>query len=237
MAIFGLFRKKTSISDSGILKDSVDRHTHILPGVDDGIKRIIESLKVLKYLETEGVTTVWCTPHIMEDIPNTTEDLKRKFEELRSAYKGTIKLELAAEYMIDPLFGEFLRNKDIFTMEENMVLVETSMHTPPYNMKDILSEMLSMGYFPLLAHAERYTYLKKKDYNELRTMGVRLQLNFGSLVGFYGSTVKAKALFLLEHGMYHCSGSDCHGFKRMVEEYNTRCLSSKTVLQLKEIVQ
>ncbi len=237
MAIFRLFEKKTSISNSGILSSSVDRHTHILPGVDDGIRKIKESLTVLEYLENQGVSVVWCTPHIMEDIPNTTDELKHKFDELKQAYNGPIRLKLAAEYMIDTLLTERLKDDDLLTMEDNMILVETSMHTPPYNMKDILSDMLSMGYFPLLAHVERYTYLRKKDYFELKNMGVRLQLNFGSLVGFYGNTVKSKALSLLEHGMYYCSGSDCHGFKRMIEEYNIRDLSQKTVLQLKEIVQ
>ena len=237
MSIFRLFNKKTSISASGILVDSVDRHTHILPGVDDGIKTIEESLAVLDFLEKEGVSTVWCTPHIMEDIPNTTEDLKRKFDELKQVYQGSVKLKLAGEYMIDTLLTERLKNKDILTMEENMVLVETSMHTPPYNMKYILNDMLSMGYFPLLAHAERYTYLRKTDYSKLRSLGVRLQLNFGSLVGFYGNRIQSKALLLLENGMYHCSGSDCHRFKRIVEDYHSRELSPKTISKLEKILK
>lgn len=235
MSIFRLFNKKTSISASGILVDSVDRHTHILPGVDDGIKTIEESLAVLDFLEKEGVSTVWCTPHIMEDIPNTTEDLKRKFDELKQVYQGSVKLKLAGEYMIDTLLTERLKNKDILTMEENMVLVETSMHTPPYNMKYILNDMLSMGYFPLLAHAERYTYLRKKDYSKLRSMGVRLQLNFGSLVGFYGNSIKSKALLLLENGMYHCSGSDCHRKRIVCDQYNKKVLNPKVIPYLQRI--
>ena len=47
-----------------------------------------DSLAVLDYYESLGMSEVWLTPHIMEDIPNTTDDLKKRFEELCKHYKG-----------------------------------------------------------------------------------------------------------------------------------------------------
>ena len=77
MGLFSIFRKqKTSISDSGVLKGFCDCHTHLLPGVDDGVATIEQSLEVLAYMESQGVSQVWCTPHGMEDIPNPTELLQ-----------------------------------------------------------------------------------------------------------------------------------------------------------------
>lgn len=49
---------------------------------------------------------VWPTPHIMEDIPNTTAHLRERFRELQDAYKGNVILHLAAENMLDSLFEE-----------------------------------------------------------------------------------------------------------------------------------
>ena len=100
MGFLGLFRKqRTSLSDSGVLNGLCDCHSHLLPGVDDGVATIEQSLEVLAYLESQGVAEVWCTPHVMEDVPNETDALRARFAELQDAYKGPIKLNLAAEYV------------------------------------------------------------------------------------------------------------------------------------------
>ena len=88
MGLFGLFSSKRSLQESGILNGSTDRHSHILYGVDDGIKTPEDSLAALAFEESLGVREVWCTPHIMEDVPNTTEALKSRFEELCGIYNG-----------------------------------------------------------------------------------------------------------------------------------------------------
>ena len=85
-----------------------DCHSHILPGVDDGVKTMEVALQVLQRYEQYGIAEVWCTPHVMEDIPNTTEQLKARFAELQDAYHGPVRLHLAAEYMMDELFEERL---------------------------------------------------------------------------------------------------------------------------------
>ena len=74
-----------------------DRHCHILFGVDDGVKTLEDSLAVLAYDEEVGIKEVWCTPHIMEDVPNTAGKLTKRFDELKAAYNGNIELHLAAE--------------------------------------------------------------------------------------------------------------------------------------------
>ena len=72
--------KAASIEESGMLAGMTDWHSHVLPGVDDGIKTIDESLEVLHHFDSLGLDTLWLTPHIMEDYPNTTENLKSLFE-------------------------------------------------------------------------------------------------------------------------------------------------------------
>ena len=67
------FKLYKSLSDSGLLKNSIDYHSHILPGVDDGVRTMEDSLEILNNFEQQGVSELWLTPHIMEDIPNNTE--------------------------------------------------------------------------------------------------------------------------------------------------------------------
>ena len=75
-------KKRYSILESGLLQGMTDCHCHILPGVDDGIQTMDEALRALQKMSELGVREIWLTPHIMEDIPNSPEDLRRRFAEL-----------------------------------------------------------------------------------------------------------------------------------------------------------
>lgn len=195
-----------------------DYHSHILPGVDDGIRTIDESLSALARLEREGVESLWLTPHIMEDVPNRTESLKKRFAELQAAYDGPIRLHLAAEYMLDSLFTERLADRDLLPLGErgDHLLVETSCFTPPMDLDGLLDRIRSAGWFPVLAHPERYFYMGRSDYRRLAAAGVKFQLNLGSLAGAYGNEVRRKAKWLLRRHFYTLAGSDLHR-ERMVD--------------------
>lgn len=226
---------KRSIAESGILKGSTDRHSHILYGVDDGIKTPEDSLAVLAYEESLGVKEVWCTPHIMEDVPNTTENLKAKFEELCNLYKGQIKLHLAAEYMLDTVFEQRLKDRDLLTMEDDTLLVEVSVMAEPYDLVGMLKEIMSAGYHPLLAHPERYRYLTEKDYDRLHELGVKFQLNLASVTGYYGPAAQNKASYILDKRWYSAIGSDCHRLRSIKDQYTRKELKKKTIQQLSSI--
>lgn len=190
-----------------------DYHSHILPGVDDGVRTLDESLRILDTYEQMGISEVWLTPHIMEDMPNTTEQLRQRFAILLQAYNGPVRLKLAAENMIDPIFMQRLSAGDLLPIGDNreMLLVEISYFNPPINLHHTFELIMARGYYPLLAHPERYHYLESmKDYERLKAMGVRFQLNIFSLQGYYGRQAKAKAHNLLRKGMYDRYGSDLH---------------------------
>ncbi len=195
-----------------------DYHCHILPGVDDGVRSMEESLSILQGMEEAGVTDIWLTPHIMEDIPNTTESLKARFEELNAKNPTGIRLNLAAEYMIDPLFEERLESGDLLPLgkDGNHLLVETSYFTPPIGFSDTLEKIRKKGYYPVLAHPERYVYMDRKDYKSLQERGVLLQLNIGSLGKVYGKDAYKKAKWMLRKKMYSLFGTDLHR-KFMIE--------------------
>lgn len=234
--MFGLFNRRQSILDSGLLKGAVDNHSHILYGLDDGVKTQEDSLAILQWLEEQGVSEVWFTPHVMEDVPNTTEAIRSRFGELKAVYTGGLKLNLAAEYMIDTLFEERLAQKDLLEHSEEVILVETSAIAPPINLWTILDRMLKAGYRPLIAHPERYRYMEPGDYKELHNMGCLLQMNLPSIVGFYGESARQRAQYLLDKGWYRMIGSDCHRFKAIQAQYSAKELKKDTVSKLSALM-
>ncbi|MDE5997764.1 MAG: capsular biosynthesis protein [Muribaculaceae bacterium] len=211
-----LFKEKVaSIEKSGIMNGMTDWHSHVLPGVDDGIQTFDDSLEVLRHFDSQGVDTLWLTPHIMEDYPNTTDYLKARFEELKRIWTGNVKLRLASENMLDSLFEERLAKRDLLPIGENAdhILVETSYFSAPMGFDNMIDSIMSAGYYPLLAHPERYKYMEESDYKKLREKGVKMQLNYVSLVGGYGETAQKKSVWLLKNGYIDAVGSDIHRLK------------------------
>ena len=171
-----------------------------------------ETLRILSLYEELGVTEVWLTPHIMEDMPNTTASLKARFKALEAAYQGNIGLHLASENMLDNLFEERLEQNDLLPLGKGgkHLLVETSYFNPPMGLNNILLRIKSKGYVPVLAHPERYEYMQKKDYKALKEEHIFFQLNVPSLAGMYGRHVQEKAEALLKAKAYYCIGCDIH---------------------------
>ena len=232
-----LFFNKKKISNTDVFSGYTDCHSHLLPGVDDGVKTLDNSLSILERYEALGVQRVWLTPHIMEDIPNTTESLRNRFEELKSRYSGNIQLSLAAENMLDNIFEERLEQNDLLPIGDNgdQLLVETSYYNAPVNFWDLLERIQHKGYHVLLAHPERYRYMDHSDYERLRDMRVRLQLNVPSLIGFYGQEAKKKAEWLINRGYYDATGYDLHS-ARALEFILKGEISKKSLKQLQSVI-
>ena len=258
------WNKKHTIASSGILQGAADHHSHILPGVDDGVETMDEALHILATYETLGIKELWLTPHIMEDIPNTPQKLATRFEELKAAYKGSITLHLAAEYMIDnnlhkliqeinspslsrgTTWGSVVCDDGYFSTPKECpkflpigtagkhILVETSYFNPPMRFRETLRQIKSLGYYPLLAHPERYMYMDNDEYRRLREEGVKFQLNLVSLAGGYGAAVKKKALWLLTNGLYSVAGSDLHSEDAI--GFITKCRLSKHNIEQVELL-
>ena len=216
-----------------------DWHSHILPGVDDGIAKLEDSLAVLKRYEEAGIRKIWHTPHVMEDFPNTPDSLREHFGELKEAYNGNIELRLASENMLDSLFEERLEKNEFLPIGEDgkHLLVETSYMNPPYAMEDMIEKAQSLGYTLILAHPERYRYMEEADYRQWKDRGLLFQTNFMSLVEAYGETARKKAEWLLKEGMIDICGSDVHRlnfFDHFVEQSPKK---SSYLEMLKEVAQ
>ena len=205
-----LFSKYKKSPLKVVFKGFTDWHCHILPGVDDGIRTLEDSLLILDRYEKAGVKNVVLTPHIMEDIPNTTDELRATFEKLKNAYTGSINLILAAENMIDTLLYKRLQADDLLLLPGRKLLVETSYFNPPVDLMGTLMAIKKAGYTPVLAHPERYVYMSRKQYEEIFDENVEFQMNLPALAGFFGREVKARAEWLLKEDFYTLCGTDLH---------------------------
>ncbi|MCF0199592.1 MAG: capsular biosynthesis protein [Bacteroidaceae bacterium] len=236
------FSSRLRVAQTDLFSGYVERHCHLLPGVDDGVDEPEESLRILRKMEELGVSELWLTPHIMEDIPNSPDDLRQRFEEFAALYRdssetaGSIQLHLSAEHMLDTLFEKRLADGDVLPHADGQLLIETSYINPPFNMHELLNKVKQHGFFPLLAHPERYAYMDEDDYEQLKDMDVRFQLNLPSLTGAYGRTARKKALDLLKRGWYDCYGMDMHS-ERALHFFLIQKLPKSVLRQLELVGQ
>ena len=237
MGLFDFLHKKKSFAGSGLLQGFKDHHSHILFGVDDGVKTLEGALEILSYAESNGVSQLWCTPHIMDDVNTPTSLLQERFAQLQEAYKGKISLHLAAEYMLDTEFEKRLESRDLLPLYDDVILVETSVTIPPYNFIEVLHDIMSKGYRPMLAHPERSRYLTMTDYERLDSMGVHFQLNLPSIVGYYGDTAQKKATQMLKNGWYKVAGTDCHRLQSYETHMNREVLTPDIIERLQVLLK
>ncbi len=230
------FSKRSRLAESGVFDGFTDCHCHILPGVDDGVETMEVALAILSRYERLGVREVWLTPHIMEEMPNSTALLRGRFARLRDAYRGPVALHLSAENMLDALFAERLREGDLLPWgaDGGRLLVETSFFNAPSNFRDTLRGVRERGYTPVLAHPERYLYMELEDLRAMRRGGVELQLNLFSLLGMYGRRAEDTARRLLREELYSHAATDLHSLDALEDALRGK-LGAETIQKVKEI--
>ncbi len=200
---------------------SVDLHSHLIPSIDDGSQGMEESLTLLRGMAALGYKKVITTPHIMADAyKNTPKIINDGLAKLREAslIEGLeIQIDAAAEYYMDDGFSDLLKSGKMMTVNEKYLLFETSYISKPLRIEEVIFEITSAGYIPIMAHPERYRYIKEplKEYGRLKELGVLFQVNLNSFGGHYGKSAKQLADFLSKNGMIDFLGSDIHHQKHL----------------------
>jgi len=217
-----LARLTAGADDHAITLRDRDVHCHAIWGVDDGSRDREESLAILRLLQREGVKTVVCTSHMFPaKYDNRPDDLRRAFEALERARTEAglrIDLELGAEHYLDDDLLARVRAGDILPFgPERYVLFET--HTGEHAPRDLMAVVHALcdaGLTPLLAHVERYHWLRGDEGDELledlRAAGARFQVNRTvGKVNVPGHGPRGRFLArLVERGWVDEVGSDLH---------------------------
>lgn len=196
---------------------SIDIHCHILPGVDDGSPDMETSLNMLKTALSEGTKGLILTPHHKPMHHNVSpEHLLDYTEELmEEAHKRGIKVQLFPGneiYYSDTAVRELESGIASTLAGSRYALVEfhpTDMYKTIHN---ALYSVQAAGFFPILAHVERYADMAKhvKYVDELIEMGCYIQVNANSVMGKYGLGIRHFTRELLKREMVHFVATDAH---------------------------
>ncbi len=199
----------------------IDMHCHILPGMDDGARSMEEALKMLSTAEKEGITHMIATPHYKAGRHNaSTQTIQERMRQVKAAAveKGIhVSLYAGNEVFFYSEMEEGLEEGRILTMNQSpFVLVEFSPGDRYVYIRNALEEVMGMGYSPVLAHAERYECMLAEPENimELKSMGVRVQINASSVSGEIGRKVKLFTHLLLKRRLVDYIGTDAHGAEK-----------------------
>lgn len=199
----------------------IDLHCHFLPGVDDGVRTIEESIALVKGLEGLGFSRLIATPHIRPGMfDNDATQLRAGYaswlEQTQSAQ--LVATDLASEHFFDEsvyarlLAGEGLPYPAVDSRQtRRSVLVEFKDFVPPGFERGI-RELRRKGLSVVIAHPERYRGVWQDDHclDPLLEAGAFLLLDACSVFGKYGSEPARAAIKLLEAGAYEAACTDSH---------------------------
>lgn len=199
----------------------IDIHSHILPGIDDGAKTLEESVQLVKKMAGWGFERLTCTPHITKKFRNTPETIQEKFDILNNALSAnglSIDLRMSAEYRLNPeTWPEILKSGQFMPIEDRYILMEFPINEPSdmgdLNPMEEFLKVMSLGLTPILPHPERYFYLHHDDLLRYVDAGVKIQSNYGSLAGVYGSEVCKRAQALIDEGIVSFLATDMHNMQ------------------------
>lgn len=195
---------------------TIDFHSHILPGVDDGSATVEESLRMLRLQAEQGVTHVVATPHFYPHHDSPEAFLKRRLEaenQLRKAMSqetGLPELIMGAEVY----YFSGISDSDILprlTIGENRyILIEMPQLPWTESMFRELEQIwLKWGITPIVAHVDRYLSPLRTHHipERLAKLPVVVQANANF---FLQRSTRSMALRMLRAGQIHLLGSDCH---------------------------
>jgi len=229
MGLFGdLFGKKEPVmgpADLSVL--GADIHSHFIPGIDDGSQSLAQSMELLEAMHALGYRKVITTPHSMADgYRNPTEVILGGLEKLRAEVARVgldIRVEAAAEYYLDHELERKVAAGDVLTFGNKLLLFELPFISEPNMLLQVIFQMQTQGYRPVLAHPERYAfwYTDFSKYERLKERGVLFQLNLVALSGAYGPQARQIAERLIDAGAYELLGSDCHNINHVEAIRNT----------------
>lgn len=215
----------------------IDIHAHIIPGVDDGAQSLEEAVKMMEQAYAESIRAIIATPHF--GIRNTgynDKTAKKRLNELQKIadkqFPG-LKLFMGNELYYSVGTLESLQKKWAHTLAgTNYVLIEFSTDVEYDKIANAVEEMRWNGYWPIIAHAERYHCLidNIELAKQLVNMGAYIQINARSFIRTKKRREKKKRFFLeqnrdwcmelLKAGYVHFIASDAHstGTRRPVYE-------------------
>lgn len=200
------------------MKRIIDIHNHSLFGIDDGARTIEQSLNMLQEAIDNDISDIILTPHQNRRIDAT--NVEKNFEILKEKAKDLdINLYLGAEvryYETGQVEYTTLNNSKYCLIEFTTQL--------PQDIEEVCYNMKKTGLKPIVAHIERYHYLKRDDYKEIKKQAY-IQINAETIIGRSSHRKDIRiARYLLKNKLVDFVASDAHNTASrnnvMLEAYN-----------------
>lgn len=180
-----------------------DFHTHLLFGVDHGVQTQELYRKLLLEYHKYGIDTLVFTPHVYHPTVQTNVlNIRPNFEKAAGdAEKLGMKTYLGSELYLSsqlevkciPVAGRF-------------ALCEFPVNAKPMALEKKLQQLLDRGLEVVVAHVERYHWIKPKDdsFKMLRELGAWIQVNVEGIEN-------KKALPYIDEDLVDIIATDNHG--------------------------
>ena len=199
-----------------------DIHNHILPGLDDGPEGIQGSIELAEACIKDGASGIIATPHLRlgsdlssfldkrdEAIGLLVSELSRRGISL--IIKAGAEVMLKHKDNVNQAYSDLGRHKKELSLgDSDLLLVEYPASSEPLWFEESLFRLQDIGFQPVLAHMERYPWLKKEARLEkLVDKGIYMQVNVDSLKGLLSpSSIRARRL--ARSGLVHFVATDAH---------------------------
>jgi len=197
----------------------VDIHCHILPGLDDGSPDMPTSVAMARLAVAAGISTMIGTPHWIEDEHETDPAVVRQTARDLQAELNSRAIPLTVlpgnEALICPDLPDRVKKGDVLTLADKgtHLLLELPYEDLPTYVDDVIFRLQLQGLIPILAHVERYAYVRS-DWHVLDRWvqhGCLAQVNASRLDSGRGDDL---AQDLVDRGLIACTASDAHDATR-----------------------
>lgn len=212
----------TQKSSHGFSSEYVEMNSEIL-SIDQG-HDLRDSLDLLDELNNLGCENIILTPTINNNQPELSfEAIYNSFEKLHliqsnQANLSNLNLRIAAEYHLDKNFEKVLEMDKLLSVQDGILKLKMLDNVDFSFVKEMITEVLSRGFSPLLTFPEMHRYLNQDlaRFYELKSWGAFFQINLLSLTPFYGENIQTITLWMLMNDLvdYVGSGIDKSFLKR-----------------------
>ena len=200
----------------------IDIHTHILPGVDDGVKDDQEAVEFARMASEDGVRTIVATPHCKEGFfflqRQEVLDAVERLRGLLVSASVDVEIVPGGEVHISPDLVERIRDGRAPTLGDNgrTLLLELSLSQYPVELENLVFQLKLAGILPIFAHPERVRYFQDdiRRYESVIRFGGYGQITTGSITGGFGEDVQEFSTELLRKRLVHVVASDAHNIRR-----------------------
>lgn len=192
----------------------VDLHCHILPGLDDGPKKIEESLEMAESAIADGITHVVATPHSNLEYWFDHARVRALRDELQARMGPRLTLATGCDFHLFPEnLAALKKDAPRFCInQKDYLLVEFNEFSIPPAMDQVLHDLQLRGIRPVITHPERNGIVRAQPERLKKwvQLNCRVQVTGGSLTGAFGPGVRQDAIRWISEGLVHFVASDAH---------------------------